>query len=365
MRYLGHIVSGKGIATDPDKTTQVKDWPTPTNRKELRRFLGFTGYYRRFIKGYSQIVSPLYRLTSGDPRRRKRGSKRNSPSTTPPFVWTDDCQKAMDLLKKYMTSPPILAYADYDLPFILQTDASGVGLGAVLSQIQNGTERVIAYISRGLNPAESRYPAHKREFLAMKWAITDKLRDYLLGNKFTVLTDNNPLLYVTTSAKLDATGQRWVAALSQFDFTVKYKPGKNNAAADALSRKPHSDFSRTSMSFQKDAITIPSHIIQAICSSQPPVSLPFMEPPTARCDVITQSHTPVTVNELPRVSHKDLISAQRTDPDISRAIYYLEKGRKPNPSERTHERPECLSYLRQWEKLQMRDGALYRVRKNV
>ena len=113
-----------------------------------------------------------------------------------------------------MTSAPILAFADYTQPFILQTDASGVGLGAILSQIQNGHERVIAYASRGLNPAETRYPAHKLEFLALKWAVTDKLRDYLLGKQFTVWTDNNPLLYVMTSAKLDATGQRWVAALS-------------------------------------------------------------------------------------------------------------------------------------------------------
>ena len=141
--------------------------------------------------------------------------KKKSYTPPPPFIWTEDCQQAVDVLKEHLTSSPILAYADYAAPFILQTDASGVGLGAVLSQIQDGIECVIAYANRCLNPAESRYPAHKLEFLALKWAVTDKLRDYLLGSQFTVLTDNNPLLYVTSSAKLDATGQRWVAALSR------------------------------------------------------------------------------------------------------------------------------------------------------
>ena len=148
-----------------------------------------------------------------------------------------------------MTSAPILAFANYALPFIVQTDASGTGLGAVLSQIQNGCERVIVYGSRGLTPSESRYPAQKLEFLALKWSVTDKFRDYLFGGQFTVLTDNNPLVYIT-SAKLDATGQRWVAALSSFNFSIKYKPGKNNAAADALSRKMQPAITRTAHEFQ-------------------------------------------------------------------------------------------------------------------
>ena len=114
---------------------------------------------------------------------------------------------------------------------------------------------------------------------------TDKFRDYLLGNKFSVLTDNNPLLYVTTSAKLDATGQRWVAALSQFDFTVKYRPGKSNAAADALSRKPYAETTKASLAFQKEAVTIPEDVTQAICSGHSPASQLFLEPSTAQCQV--------------------------------------------------------------------------------
>ena len=149
VKYLGHIVSAKGISADPEKISQVSGWQTPSNRKELQSFLGFTGYYRRFIKGYSDIVAPLYKLTSGEPRRKKRRTKTKQHDPPPPFIWTTEHQQAMDTLKDHLTSAPILAYADFTAPFILQTDASGVGLGAVLSQIQNGTERVIAYVSRG------------------------------------------------------------------------------------------------------------------------------------------------------------------------------------------------------------------------
>ena len=112
----------------------------------------------------------------------------------------------------------MLAYTDYTKPFVLNIDASGDGLGAVLYQEHDSIEHVIAYASRGLRASECNYPAHKLEFLALKWAVSDKFHDYLYGSKFTVRTDNNPLRYVLTTAKLDATGHRWLAALSSYDF---------------------------------------------------------------------------------------------------------------------------------------------------
>jgi hypothetical protein len=118
----------------------------------------------------------------------------------------------------------------------LHTDASHHGLGAVLYQEQGGQKWVISYASRGLTKAEKNYPAHKLEFLALKWAVCDKFKDYLLGNKTTVLTDNNPLTYVLTTAKLDSTGHRWLAALANFDLNIQYRAGKRNADADGLSR---------------------------------------------------------------------------------------------------------------------------------
>ena len=120
-----------------------------------------------------------------------------------------------------------------------------MGLGAVLAQIQNGQERVIAYASRSLSPAETRYSVHKLEFLALKWAVTEKFYDHLYGHKFSVLTDNNPLKYVMTSARLDATGQRWVAQLSMFDFDIQYRQGGCNANVDGLSRMPAREVAET------------------------------------------------------------------------------------------------------------------------
>lgn len=136
-----------------------------------------------------------------------------------------------------MTSPPVLAYTDCILPFEVHTDASSSGLRAELYQNQDGKNRVIAYASRSLKPSEKNYPAHKLEFLALKWAVCEKFHDYLYSSKFEVLTDNNPLTYILTTAKLDATGQRWVASLSDYDIVIRYKSGRMNMDADGLSRR--------------------------------------------------------------------------------------------------------------------------------
>ena len=153
--------------------------------------------------------------------------------------WHEQCRKAFDTLKDLYTSTPILAYADYKKEFQLHTDACEKGLGGVLYQKdENGLQRVIAYASRSLSHTERNYPAHKIEFLALKWAVTDRFHEYLYGGKFDVFTDNNPLTYILTSAKLDACGQRWVASLANYDFRLFYKTGKSNVEADALSRIP-------------------------------------------------------------------------------------------------------------------------------
>lgn len=213
VKYLGHIVSKKGIETDPEKIAALKTWPKPNNLKELRTFLGFCGYYRRFIKGYSKMVKPLNELTEGYPPLRKRIStavkakRYHNPKDLFGDRWAPTCQAAFDTLIEKLTDAPILGFADPKLPYILHTDASTSGLGAALYQEQQGQKRVIAYASRGLSKCESKYPAHKLEFLALKWAITEKFQDYLYGSSFLVVTDSNPLTYILTSAKLDATSR--------------------------------------------------------------------------------------------------------------------------------------------------------------
>ena len=154
-------------------------------------------------------------------------------------VCTSECQEAFEQLKKLCTEAMVLAYPDFTKPFKLHIDTCNQGLGAILYQDQpDGKEKPISFASRSLSKAESNYPAHKLEFLALKWAVTKRFHEYLYGNDFTVYTDNNPLMYILTTATLDATGHRWVAALVAYNFTLNYRPGKANIDADALSRIP-------------------------------------------------------------------------------------------------------------------------------
>ena len=153
--------------------------------------------------------------------------------------WDEDCEIAFFLLKRLCTEAPILAYADYTNPFKVHTDASEEGLGAILYQTQDdGTDKVIAYASHSLKKSKWKYHSSKLEFLALKWAITDQFHEYLYGGTLEVHSNNNPLTYVLTTAKLDATGQRWVASLANYNFTITYHSGKHNINADALSRIP-------------------------------------------------------------------------------------------------------------------------------
>ena len=232
ITYLGHIVSSKGIETDPKKVEAVKNWTILRTVMDVRSFLGFTNHYRRFIRGYANVAKPLNILVSGENANCKKA----------PIEWTEECQIAFDELKELCTSTPILAYADYKKPFQLQTDASDLGLGAVLYQKDdNDHQRVIAFASCSLSNTERNYPTHKLEFLALKWVITDRFHEYLYVGQFDIYTDNNPLTYILTSAKLDATGQRWVASLANYDFRIFYKSGKTNVEADALSRIPRNN----------------------------------------------------------------------------------------------------------------------------
>ena len=195
---------------------------------EVQSFLGFTNYCK-FIPKYVQIARPINQLVSGENASKKKVL----------VEWTEECQIAFEHLKHLCSQTPILAYANYQKLFKLHTDASEHGLGAVLYQKQDdGTEHVIAYASRTLSKSERNYDTHKVEFLALKWSITERSHEYLYGGHFEVYTDNNPLTYILTTAKLDATGQRWVASLAKNNFKIFYRSGKFNVEADALSCNP-------------------------------------------------------------------------------------------------------------------------------
>ena len=230
INYLGHVVSKEGVSTDPDKIAAVTEVAS-THYCGLKsdHFWALLVTTGDFIPNFSKVAKPFNQLLQnleGTPSQKKKFK----------VYWGPEQQEGFETLQKLCTESPILAYADFKAPFVLHTDASGDGLGAVLYQVQDGQKRVIAYASRSLSKSERNYPVHKLEFLALKWAITDKFHEYLYGSEFQVFTDNNPLTYVLTTAKLDATGDRWVAALSNYTFSITYKPGKGHVDADALSR---------------------------------------------------------------------------------------------------------------------------------
>lgn len=395
VRYLGHIVSEKGVETDPDKILVLKSCPIPRTLKELKSFLGFAGYYRRFIKGYSAIAKPLNDLTRGytpTSKAQKRSSPVRIQDPKQPFGgrWTPTCQLAFELLIEKLTSPPVLGFADPKLQYILHTDASITGLGAALYQEQEGQLRVIAYASRGLSASESRYPAHKLEFLALKWSVCEKFHDYLYGANFVVVTDNNPLTYLLTTAKLDAASHRWLAALSTYTFKLQYRAGKQNLDADALSRRPHShpadliepkDWDMINKFTSERVITpgeleeLDPDVISAIChrclvTSQPssvagsPIAL--VESLSLSAKAVPDCYASEDLHGLPVVpslSHLDLKGEQRADPVIREVIHQMETGEKVPPTAR-QELPDLVLLLRELNRLELQEDILYRRRQD-
>ena len=219
LAYLGHVISAKGVTTDEGKIEAIRNWPTPTTVMEVRGFLGFTGYYCRFIPKFAQVAWPLHELMSGENVGKKKAA----------IKWDSRCQQVFDDLKALCTTAPILAYADFSKPFKLHTDACGLGLGALLYQTrEDGTEAVIAYASRSLSKAESHYPAHKLEFLALKWEVVKKFHKYLYGSTFDIHMDNNLLTYVLTTAKLDTASHHWIASLANYNFRLHYRAAYNS-----------------------------------------------------------------------------------------------------------------------------------------
>ena len=337
VSYLGHVISSQGVSTDPKKVDVVANWRRPAHASELRSFLGFASYYRRFVEGFAKLAAPLHKLVAelvGTKSRRASGKSLTA-------AWTKECEESFEGLKRKFVEAPVLAYANFSLPFILEVDASHSGLGAVLSQEEGGRVRPIAYASRGLRPTErnmSNYSSMKLEFLALKWAMTEKFREYLLGQKCVVFTDNNPLSHLRT-AKLGATEQRWAAQLAVFNYDLKYRSGKSNRNADSLSRQ---------------------YLDPGPSSSEAPGSA---FPTSLQQAVVDQSSTQVTqssISVFPHHSPSELQAMQKADPDIQDLLVCWERKERPTATERHKLSPNALVLLRQWDRLVDRDGVLYR-----
>ena len=215
--YLGHKISEKGVSVDEEKIKVVRNWPTPKTLTQLRGFVGLCSYYRRFVKGFSKIAAPLTDLT-------KKGA----------FTWNEKAQIAFDQLKITMSSCPVLAIPDFSIPFELQCDASGEGIGAVLMQ----RKHPIAFESRKLTDRERLYSIYYKKMLAIMHALV-KFRQYLVCGKFLVKTDHNSLRFFLSQKDLNDRQQKWVSKIQAYDFDIEYVKGTNNGVADALSRKAH------------------------------------------------------------------------------------------------------------------------------
>lgn len=218
--FLGHVVSREGIQTDPEKLRTIKEFPVPNDLTQLRGFIALASYYRKFVKGFSSIAEPLNRLL-----------KKNTP-----YIWSKDQHDAFEKLKTCLMTPPVLAYPNFEKPFILYTDASTFALGAILSQKnENNRECVIAYASRTLNKHERNYSITELECLAVIWSVRH-FHQYLHGQKFTVITDHAALRYLMNLSNPVGKLGRWLMTLNGYELEIINRPGKLHSNVDTLSR---------------------------------------------------------------------------------------------------------------------------------
>ena len=361
VRYLGRLVSEHGYRPDPEDTKALEKFRTPpSNVGELRSLLGFFGYYRCYVKDFAKKVKPLYDLLKGDKSEGgdvkkkvkvvKAGQRYDSKEA---IVWLEEHQVVVDGLIDYLKSPDVIAYPDFDLPFFLTCDASNHGLGSVLYQTQQGVDRVIGYASRTLSEAEKNYNFHsgKLEFLALKWAVTERFSDYLhYGQSFQVFTDNNPLTYVLTSAKLNAVGMRWAASLAEYNFTIKYKPGKENVDADYLSRRP-----LDIMELKESCTETFESAGVGVVLSNAGAGRSDMAP----CDVSICSLA-VESEEIVQVSREELIEAQKADPVIAPVMTGVLTGTRPRKEMWKQLSRQSKLLMRNFSKLKVVEGLLVR-----
>lgn len=302
VQYLGHIISEDGVKTDPEKIRTVAEWPMPITAKQVRSFLGLASYYRRFIQGFAEIAAPLYRLTENEAE----------------FKWTDQCDEAFTRLKRQLTTAPVLAFPSFGEEFILDTDASNFGIGAVLSQVQNGRERVVAYASRAMTKAERKYSTTRKEMLAFVH-FSKHFRHYLYGRRFVARTDHGALKWLHNFKEPEGQVARWLEQLGEFDFVVQHRPGVKHGNADAMSRSPSA-----------------AGEVQAVNATG------------TAC--------------APRWTEDELSRLQEADLHLGHVINWLRAGDgRPSRLETQGISQETRTLLAQWDRLQLADGVLYRL----
>ena len=357
VRYLGRLVSQEGYRADPKDVQALEKFrAAPKTVGDVRSLLGFLGYYRQYVKDFARKLKEVYDLLKLDTGPDSDGAKKSGKGYDKKKAvdWTPSLQAKVDEVINTLQSPAVMAFPDFESPFILNTDASGIGLGAVLYQKQGEEKlnRVISYASRTLNNAEKNYHMHsgKLEFLALKWAVCDKFSDYLgYGGTFTVFTDNNPLIFVMTSAKLNATGMRWVADLAGYDFVLKYRPGKANGDADGLSRNPITDIDT----------------LERVCTEQCDKSAwsPILKPPeTYSCSAIAADvmRFPVDTGAPDSPLSKEELQKQMDDSVVGPVLHAVSVNARPDRREWQAFSSRTKLLFRQWKALSVVGGILVR-----
>lgn len=219
LKYLGYIVDKHGLRVDPEKVDAITKIPVPKTVEEVRSFIGLASWYRRFVPSFSAVLFPITQLL------QKNGK----------FVLSSECDNAFKTVKECLVSAPLLSCPDFSLPFTVQTDSSDFGLGAVLSQQTSDGEKVVCYLSPSLTKAERKYSTTEKELLCVVWAL-EKLRPYIEGSHFTVITDHYSLIWLHNLKDPNGRLSRWAVRLQQFDFTIIHRKGKNHVVPDYLSR---------------------------------------------------------------------------------------------------------------------------------
>lgn len=215
------MLSPQGVSTDPEKVSAVKSWPPPSNVSELCIFLGKIGYYRKFVPDFATLAAPLFHL-------EEKGCN---------FVWSKDCQQSFDILKQALCKAPVLAFPNFDLPFILDTDASTTGVAAVLSQMQDGEERPIAYAAKALTKSQRKWTPTKLEMYALMFGA-ESFYPYLINKQFIACLDHRSLLWLQNFKHPRPQEARWVEYLQQFNMKIEHRLGRLHANGDGLSRRP-------------------------------------------------------------------------------------------------------------------------------
>ena len=353
VNYLGHIVSEDGYQIDgASEQTIDKLKVAPATVGELRSLLGFIGYYRSFIQDFSRKAKPLYDLLCKEKdvgKVIKNGNKKKGLQRSPndKIVWKSEYRGIVDELLEHLKNPPVMAYPDFEKPFVLHCDASETGLGAVLYQEQDEKLRVIKYASRTLTPAEKNYYLHsgKLEFLAMKWAITDKFHDFLYYSSFfTVYSDCNPLTYVMSSSKLNATTMRWVGELANYHFNIKYRPGKQSVDCDYLSRIPVEE------NLKDYNEEIASDTIGAVVAESKQ---------KGKFAIINALAIPEQIKDsISKISSSEIREAQLQDDDIGVVMKMVEEREYPDATVKRSLKKKQRTLLNQWSKLKINDEGI-------